>query len=97
MKVEMCVNEIHIRVVLVGKYRNEIYILSLSLELAKVGGYDFPHPCDDPQNSRLYFKGPIGDIEFDMYAEHSRQLPMGLCPPALSHHIIQQLSKAQEI
>jgi hypothetical protein len=34
--------------VLVGKQRNEKSILSLSLELIKVSGYDFPYPCDVP-------------------------------------------------
>jgi hypothetical protein len=42
--------------VVVGKQRNEKYTLSLRLELVKVGGYDFPHPCDDQQNSHIFFE-----------------------------------------
>jgi hypothetical protein len=34
-KTKMCYNEI------VGKQKNEIYILSLSLSFVKAGGYDF--------------------------------------------------------
>jgi hypothetical protein len=37
----------------VVKQRNEKYILSLSMELVKIGGYDFPGPRDGPQNSPL--------------------------------------------
>jgi hypothetical protein len=46
--------------------RNKKYTLSLSLELIKVGGYDFHHPCDGPQNSHLFFKQPLVDTVFDL-------------------------------
>jgi hypothetical protein len=52
---------------LVGKQRSEKYILSLSLELVKMGSYDFSHPCDDPQNSQVFFKLSLVDTEFDMF------------------------------
>jgi hypothetical protein len=45
------------------------YILGLSLEFVKVGGYDCPHPCDGPRNNRIFFfKRPLVDIEFDKRA-----------------------------
>jgi hypothetical protein len=47
--------------VLVGKYRKEKYVLSL--ELVKVGGYDFPHPYDGPWNSHLISKWTSIDTE----------------------------------
>jgi hypothetical protein len=50
----------------VGKQRNKKYILNLSMELVKVDGYDFPHPFDGSRNSHLFFKRPLGDIQFDM-------------------------------
>jgi hypothetical protein len=61
---EMCFNEIQICVCLWEKKRNG-KILSLGLELVKVGGYDFPHPGDGPRNSHVFFKRPL---EFDMPA-----------------------------
>jgi hypothetical protein len=33
--------------------------LILSFELVKVGGYDFPHPCDSPRNSHLSIQRPL--------------------------------------
>jgi hypothetical protein len=51
--------------VLVGKQRNEKYILSLSLILVKAGIYDFPHSCDSHQNNCLFLKFPSVDIEFN--------------------------------
>jgi hypothetical protein len=43
--------------VLVAKYRNENYILNLSLEVSRQ--FEFPHPCDGPRNSDLFFlSGP---------------------------------------
>jgi hypothetical protein len=44
-------------------------MLSLSLELVKVGGYDFPQPCDGPRNS-YFFKRPSVVTEFDMSAKY---------------------------
>lgn len=37
--------------VLVGKHRDEKYILSLSLESVKVDGYNFSHPRAGPRKS----------------------------------------------
>jgi hypothetical protein len=55
----MCFNEIYIILcALVGKWKIKKYILSLSLELLKVGGYDFPQPHDYPRNSGLFLSGP---------------------------------------
>jgi hypothetical protein len=45
---------------------NEKYVLSLSLELVKVVGYDFPHLFDNPSESHLFFKWPLVDTEFDI-------------------------------
>jgi hypothetical protein len=39
--------------------------LSSSLELVKVGGYDFPHPCVGLQNNHFFFKWPLADTDFD--------------------------------
>jgi hypothetical protein len=50
---------------------NEKYILSLSLKLVKAGGYNFPHSCDGPRNSKLFFKQPSVDTECDMPVLHS--------------------------
>jgi hypothetical protein len=47
---------------------NEKCILILSLELVKVDGYDFPHPCNSSR-----FKRPLADTEFDMAAYSSRR------------------------
>jgi hypothetical protein len=47
---------------LVGKYRNEKYMWSLSLELVKVGGLDFPQPCDGLRNSGLFFMLSLSTI-----------------------------------
>jgi hypothetical protein len=56
--------------VLVNKQSNEKYILSLSMGLVKVGGYDFPTHVMAPGNSRLFFKRLLADIEFDMPPVH---------------------------
>jgi hypothetical protein len=34
--------------------RKIVYILSLSLELIKVIGYDLPHSCDGPRKSPVF-------------------------------------------
>jgi hypothetical protein len=65
-EVEICFNELHICGAC-GQVEEQ-NILSLCLELVKVGGYDFPHPCYGPQNSHLFFKRPLVDTEFDMPA-----------------------------
>jgi hypothetical protein len=44
-----------------GENGREDCILRLSLELVKVGVYDFPHPHDG-----LFFKRLFKDIAFDM-------------------------------
>jgi hypothetical protein len=49
-----------------GRTEEQKYILSLSLGLVKIVTYDFPHPCGGPQNSHLFLKWPVVDIEFDM-------------------------------
>jgi hypothetical protein len=64
-KVKMCLNEIYICVCLWENRGMKKFILSLSLELVKVGSYHFPCPCDGPQNSYLFFKQPLVDTEFD--------------------------------
>jgi hypothetical protein len=57
---------------LVGKLRNEKYMFSLSLELVKVGSYDFPTHVMAPKQSPL-FKRPSVDIVFHMliYNNHA--------------------------
>jgi hypothetical protein len=47
--------------------------LNLSLELVKVGFYDFPYSCDGSLKNHLLFKRPLADTDFDMPAleEHS--------------------------
>jgi hypothetical protein len=59
---KMCFNETHFCVCL---WEN---VFSVSLELVKVGGYDFSHPCDPPPppQSHLFFKRPLVDIVFDI-------------------------------
>jgi hypothetical protein len=78
----MCLNEIHICICLWEK-RNENYILSFSLELIKVGGYYFPHPCDGPRSSHLFCKQPLVDTEFDMPGASKEHL-MGLFMSVMS-------------
>jgi hypothetical protein len=45
----MCFSEIYIYVCLWENGGTKAF-LSFSLELVKVGGYDFPHPRDGPRN-----------------------------------------------
>jgi hypothetical protein len=47
---------------LVGKWRNEKYIFSLSMKLVKVGSYDFPQPL----GTISPFQQPLIHIEFDI-------------------------------
>jgi hypothetical protein len=56
----MFLSEIHICICLWGKWRNEKYILNVSLKFVEVGSYDFPYPCDG------LFKRPLVDTEFDL-------------------------------
>jgi hypothetical protein len=56
--------------------RKEKRILSLSLQLVKVGGYD------GPRNRHLFFKRPIVDIEFDMPGIH-REIHLLICTSSL--------------
>jgi hypothetical protein len=44
----------------------EKYILSLSLELVKVSGYGFPHPCEGLPNSHLFFNRPLVNTDFNI-------------------------------
>jgi hypothetical protein len=44
--------------VLVEKFRNENYVLSESMELVKVDGYGFAHPCDGPEIVISFLSGP---------------------------------------
>jgi hypothetical protein len=52
-----------------GKMEGQKYILSLRLKLVKVGGYYFPHLCDGPRNSHLFFKRSSIDTESDVLGE----------------------------
>jgi hypothetical protein len=54
----------------------------IGLELIEVGNYDFPNPCDGPQNGHLFLKRPLADIVFDMPGLHNSdvQIPKHLCP-----------------
>jgi hypothetical protein len=52
-EVEMCSSENHIYVCLrIDKERK--YVLSLNLELVKIGGYNVPNPCDGTHNSPIF-------------------------------------------
>jgi hypothetical protein len=57
---------------LVRKYRNEKYILSLSLVIVKVGGYDFPRPCAGP--GRYFKPGTSPEYEASVLTALSRGL-----------------------
>jgi hypothetical protein len=52
-----------------GKIEDKKYILSLSLELVKVGGYDFPTHVMVP-GSYLFSKRTLVDTEFDIPGIH---------------------------
>jgi hypothetical protein len=51
-KAEMCFNEIH--VCAYGKVEERKIYLKLKPGISKAANYDFPHPCDDPRNIRLF-------------------------------------------
>jgi hypothetical protein len=53
-----CVSVIFTFVCACGKINERKIILNLSLDLVKVGGCDFPHPCDSPLKSPRLFRGP---------------------------------------
>lgn len=53
----MCVNKIHINTLL-ARQKNKEHILRFRLELVKMGGRDFSHPCDGRRNIHLVLCGP---------------------------------------
>jgi hypothetical protein len=66
-------------------------ISSLSLELVKVGGYDFTHPCDGPRKSRRFFKWSLVDIELDMPDVHPRKQKMAAFYMPMAGQAVQML------
>lgn len=72
---EMCFREIHIFTCLWEYGGKKIaHNLTFCLEFLKLGGYDFSHKYDDPQNNCLISKRLVEDTRFDTLVVDYRQL-----------------------